>query len=83
MIKIKENKERVLGYFNSALKGITHVNFYYAPHGVALRQLISEGIINEKYVGKVLVGYEYKGYLFNFDIGSGDCEELLVNLGKI
>jgi hypothetical protein len=80
----KEAKQNVLDYYEIALTmGRCSVNYYYAPHVEAHKILVKEGILKEiKYRG-IFMGIEYKNHLFKTVAGSGDCEEILVNEGKL
>jgi hypothetical protein len=80
----EKNKQTVLDYYEKALStGQCYVNYYYIPHVDAHKHLVKEKILkNVKYRG-IFLGVEYKGYLFKIIRGSGDCEEILVNAGKL
>lgn len=54
------------------------INWYNSDISKAFNNLVKEA----KY-GGILVGYEYKGYLFTVRPDQGDCEYVLVNLGKL
>ena len=84
MIKVKENKERVIKWFENARKyGRDYINLWYSPNGEAWKALVKEGVLKNRYVGKIFVGTEYKGGLFTQVAGPGDCEELLFYHGQI
>lgn len=82
----KLDKQIVLAWFESALRSPLErvsINRYYAPYNHALLALISEGIISVAKIGKIKVGWLYKGRLFGGRAGSGDCEEFLICLGEV
>lgn len=54
------------------------INWYNSEISKAFLSMVKEA----KY-GGILVGYEYKGYLFTIRPDQGDCEYALVNLGKL
>jgi len=84
-MKEPNQEKEVLGWFETALarRGIISINLYYKPNCDAFKRLQDKGIISPVHVGRILVGYSYKGYMFTFHEGSGDCEELLYCDGKI
>lgn len=76
--------EEVISWFESALKGnMPYINLYYLPNNKALQRLIHNNVIKKAKIGKIEVGYIYKGHLFNIMAGSGDCEERLIDMGEI
>jgi len=77
-------RETVLDWFDTAIKtGGVFINTWYSPNLHAWRELVKDGTIKKRKVGRIFVGYEYRGYLFNTREGHGDCVEILSCDGKI
>ncbi len=79
-----KDQKTVIEYYETSLKnGRCSVNYYYAPHGVAHKELIKQGIIKYVTYRGIFLGDEYKDHLFEVEAGSSDCEEILINRGKL
>jgi hypothetical protein len=74
----KTPEQEVREWLRIAKIHATHINMYYSPYNEAFQKLTTR-----RYVGNVPVGFEFEGYLFTIQAGSGDCEELLVCEGAI
>jgi len=80
----KDARKTVLDYYERAILGEhCSVNYWYQPNVDASKLLRQEGLIQDAKIGNVVVGTIYKGHIFKHMEGPGDCNTLLVNMGKI
>ncbi len=70
-LPITRDQRTVLMFFNRALRnGSCHVNFYYEPLTIALRQLVNRGTLKKIEHRGMFLGYEYNNNLFNIVNGA-------------
>lgn len=71
--------KEVRQWFAQAKKtGTAHINLYYQP----LRDKFN-ALTKRRYLGKVFVGHEFEGFLYEIQAGWRDCEEILVCKGSL
>ena len=79
-----KHEQHVIEYFEDAIKRkFVSINYWFQPNVDALKTLKKSGIIKDVRVGKILVGEQYKGYLFVQREGPGDCNTELWCEGKV
>ena len=82
--KFTDAVKHVKDYFEDTLnKGKCAINYWYAPHGRALKHLIKREVVKEIFIGECFIGYEYKEHLILRERGTGDCEEYYILKGKV